>query len=48
MAAPAMTFSDTDCSTKPAGAMTFTAPESMSACKTIARAPPKWSVWLWV
>ena len=45
MVVPASTFSLTASTTKPSGAMTGTL--GLGSGRT-ARAPPKWSMWLWV
>ncbi|MNE51742.1 hypothetical protein D3C80_1463830 [compost metagenome] len=48
MAVPARMFSLTACSMKPDGAKTFTLPALTSASSMMPRAPPKWSIWLWL
>ena len=48
IALPAITFSLTASSMKPAGAMICTRPALTSASSTTPLTPPKWSTWLWV
>jgi alkyl sulfatase BDS1-like metallo-beta-lactamase superfamily hydrolase len=48
IAGPAMMFSETACSMNRLGAMIGTLPSASMASSNTPRAPPQWSVWVWV
>ncbi len=48
IAGPAMMFSETACSMNRFGAMIGTLPLESVASSSTPRAPPQWSVWVWL